>query len=273
MKQIDLFVDAVYHQASGNRKEIQELKTEMKAHLLEAVDELKRGGMAEEEAVKTAIERFGGEDEMRSVVSQLFKAQRVFAKWILYVAISVLCLSAITFSFLLKEENDHMDDQSMIAADIARIIEGKKSITNEMQAAIQDKINDSENISEVAIYPDKSFNAESGGILKGETPVYQYERQVWTPKWLFAESYPYGNGDEQWFVMMQTRTFDKLAVLVSFVGGAMWWTLFAIWAIVNAYHQKRLNAGWVLAFALLNVVGYLIYYLTGKIKFVKHFNA
>ena len=40
--------------------------------------------------------------------------------------------------------------------------------------------------------------------------------------------------------------------------------LFAIWAIINAYHHRRLNTGWVLAFALLNVVGYLIYIVFGK---------
>ena len=41
MKQIEAFVDSVYQNVGGNKKEIQELKAEMKGHLLEAVHELK----------------------------------------------------------------------------------------------------------------------------------------------------------------------------------------------------------------------------------------
>lgn len=41
MRQIDAYVDSVYENIGGNRKEIQELKAEMKSHLIEAVHELK----------------------------------------------------------------------------------------------------------------------------------------------------------------------------------------------------------------------------------------
>ncbi|MEJ9233443.1 hypothetical protein LAV79_29620, partial [Peribacillus butanolivorans] len=51
---------------------------------------------------------------------------------------------------------------------------------------------------------------------------------------------------------------------ISLIGFAIYATLFTIWATINAYHHKRLNVGWVIAFALLNVVGYLIYFLVGK---------
>ena len=92
MKQIEAFVDSVYQNVGGNKKEIKELKAEMKSHLLEAVDELKAEGKSEQEAIEIAIERFGGEREMRSVVGQLFKAQKTFAKWVLYLAVTFLFL-------------------------------------------------------------------------------------------------------------------------------------------------------------------------------------
>jgi len=37
MKQIEAYVDSVYHNVGGNNTEIQELKAEMKSHLMEAV--------------------------------------------------------------------------------------------------------------------------------------------------------------------------------------------------------------------------------------------
>ncbi|PEA36645.1 hypothetical protein COJ23_24640 [Priestia megaterium] len=45
--------------------------------------------------------------------------------------------------------------------------------------------------------------------------------------------------------------------------GTINWTLFTIWAIINAYHQKRLRIKWILIFLLFNALGYLIYYFTG----------
>jgi cytochrome c-type biogenesis protein CcmH/NrfF len=105
MKQIEAFVDSVYQNVGGNKKEIQELKAEMKSHLLEAVHELKTEGKSEQEAIEIAIERFGGEKEMRSVVGQLFKAQKTFAKWVLYVALTFLIISFIGYSSFIYLES------------------------------------------------------------------------------------------------------------------------------------------------------------------------
>ncbi|WP_185807831.1 hypothetical protein [Lysinibacillus telephonicus] len=41
MKKIESYVDGVYSSVGGNKKEIEELKAEMKSHLIEAVHELK----------------------------------------------------------------------------------------------------------------------------------------------------------------------------------------------------------------------------------------
>ena len=102
MKQIESYVDEIYHSIGGNKKEIEELKAKMKNHLLEAVHELKSEGKSEQEAIEMAINRFGGENEIRSVVRQLFKAQKVFAKWVLYVGIVILLLSTAVFGYFLN---------------------------------------------------------------------------------------------------------------------------------------------------------------------------
>ncbi|MEW5553480.1 permease prefix domain 1-containing protein [Peribacillus frigoritolerans] len=55
MKQIEVFVDKVYQGVGGNEKEIKDLKTEMKNHLLEAVYELKKEGKSEQEAIEILL--------------------------------------------------------------------------------------------------------------------------------------------------------------------------------------------------------------------------
>ena len=102
--------------------------------------------------------------------------------------------------------------------------------------------------------------------VKNAKPNFQYQRAVWAPEWLLVDFFPYGNGDSEWYVDMETRHIGSFMTLVLFVGVAVYATLFTIWATVNAYHHRRLNAVWVLVFALLNVIGYLIYVLVGKRK-------
>jgi HSP90 family molecular chaperone len=76
VKQIDSYVDEVYHSVGGNKKEIEELKEEMKNHLLEAVHELRTQGILEQEAIEIAINRFGGETEMRRLLENYLKHKR-----------------------------------------------------------------------------------------------------------------------------------------------------------------------------------------------------
>ncbi|MEI4528018.1 hypothetical protein [Priestia megaterium] len=100
-------------------------------------------------------------------------------------------------------------------------------------------------------------------MWKSRNPDFQYQRTIWAPKWLGVDSSTSGNGNEQWFVLIESRSFDQLQVIVIFMGGAIYWTLFTIWAIIHAHHQKRLRIRWIFIFVGLNVLGYLLYYFTG----------
>ncbi|MGG4471521.1 hypothetical protein ABER68_26430, partial [Paenibacillus alvei] len=77
----------------------------------------------------------------------------------------------------------------------------------------------------------------------------------------------HGNGNEYWYFRMDVKSYDELfSNVVLPIGIVVYWVLFAIWAIINSYHQRRLNAGWIISFSLFNVLGYLIYVLVGKKK-------
>lgn len=272
MKQIEVFVDSIYKNTKGNKEEIIELKEEMKNHLLEAVQELKAEGKTEKEAIELAIERFGGEQELRSVVAQLVTAQRTFAQWVLYLAIVVLVVSFAVFGAIWYNEESQSHKLSLVATDIATLLEDKTSITPAMKASIQDKVDEAEFISSIRIVDVREFKE---GTVGGEyqdvfayvdhaEPSYQYQKSVWGPEWMGVDFYKYGNGDDQWYVGMEERSFDTFMIVVLFAGIAIYWTLFTIWAIINAYHQKRLNIGWAIGFVLFNVVGYLFYYIVGR---------
>ncbi|WP_047984606.1 permease prefix domain 1-containing protein [Ornithinibacillus californiensis] len=253
MKQIESYVNEVYHSVDGNKKEIEELKAEMKNHLIEAVHELKAGGKNEQEAISIAIERFGGEQEMRSIIGQLFKAQKLFAKWVLILASSILAISLSIFAFLWIYEGGNSKENSIVSTEIANVLEGKETITEDMKEEIKALVNGTDQISKVEI---------SNGIMIQE---FKYERNIVDTKGLF-EFFPRESWSGKWNIKMEIRYLDYNIAMIPIIGFPIYLTLFTIWATVNAYHHRRLNIGWILAFALLNVIGYLIFTLVGKRK-------
>ena len=267
MKRIEAFVDSMYLNVDGDKQEIDELKAEMKNHLFESVQELKEEGKTEQQAITIAIQRFGEEKEMRAVIGQLFEIQKIFAKRVLYIAIVCLILTISIGSFLWKIDDSTAQGLAETSTLISKELENKDVMTFSMKRKIETLVEDTNYISEVTIYNSKdirSVSQNSGEYhWKSQKPDFQYQRTIWAPKWLGVDSSTSGNGNEQWFVLIESRSFDQLQVIIVFMGGAIYWTLFTIWAIINAYHQKRLHIKWILLFLLLNVLGYLIYYFTG----------
>ncbi|MEB2268549.1 permease prefix domain 1-containing protein [Priestia megaterium] len=267
MKKIEAFVDSMYLNVDGDKQEIDELKAEMKNHLFESVQELKEEGKTEQQAIAIAIQRFGEEKEMRAVIGQLFEIQKIFAKRVLYIAIVCLILTISMGSFLWKIDDSTAQGLSETSTLISKELENKDVMTFSMKRKIETLVEDTNYISEVTIYNSKdirSVSQNSGEYhWKSQNPDFQYQRTIWAPKWLGVDSSTSGNGNEQWFVLIESRSFDQLQVIVIFMGGAIYWTLFTIWAIINAHHQKRLRIRWIFIFVGLNVLGYLLYYFTG----------
>ncbi|CAK8583709.1 permease prefix domain 1-containing protein [Priestia megaterium] len=267
MKRIEAFVDSMYLNVDGDKQEIDELKAEMKNHLFESVQELKEEGKTEQQAITIAIQRFGEEKEMRAVIGQLFEIQKIFAKRVLYIAIVCLILTISMGSFLWEIDDSTAQGLSETSTLISKELENKDVITFSMKRKIETLVENTNYISEVTIYNSKdirSVSQNSGEYQwKSRNPDFQYQRTIWAPKWLGVDSSTSGNGNEQWFVLIESRSFDQLQVILIFMGGAIYWTLFTIWAIINAHHQKRLRIRWIFIFVGLNVLGYLLYYFTG----------
>ncbi|MEP9409099.1 permease prefix domain 1-containing protein [Peribacillus frigoritolerans] len=274
MKEIEAFVDSVYQNVGGNKKEIQELKDEMKGHLLEAVHELKLEGKSEQEAIEISIERFGGEKEMRSIVGQLFKAQKVFAKRVLHIALTFFVLTTVVCGVLWALDQVDMKENAAVAEiiigaeKIVGILEGKETVSKDAKEEIDTLVQNKNQILNLKIYKmsDVEKVSETGTIsyhLDEATPVYRIGKSPSDEKKWMLIDLGYMN-DTEWYVQMESITLFAFVPFISLIGFAIYATLFTIWATINAYHHKRLNVGWVIAFAFLNVVGYLIYFLVGK---------
>ncbi|MQR95882.1 permease prefix domain 1-containing protein [Fictibacillus phosphorivorans] len=123
MKQIDKYIQSIYKDVVGSRNEVEELKREMRAHLIEAVEELKAEGKTEAEAIRIAINNFGGENQMVKGLSEFFTVQKKFTNYILSLSVLFLVLSAIFFITSYTKANNYKEE-----VDQLKVVEEEKEI-------------------------------------------------------------------------------------------------------------------------------------------------
>lgn len=240
MKQIDAFIDSVYQKFDGNKNEVKELKTEMKNHLIEAVHELKLEGNSETEAIRIAIERFGGEKEIRTVIGQLFDVQKQFSRWLLYCAIFFLFLSLLSFGIIMSIEKNNQSERHEINNDIAIILSDvNRVISKEKQNQIKSLIQGTNQVSKVEVYNIQN-EKDVFNYIDTAKPEFQYERKIWAPDIRFIDLFREGNGDGEWFIFNTYRSIDDLALLSLLLGIAFSIPLFSIWGIIKVYQKRSL---------------------------------
>jgi hypothetical protein len=96
MKQIDKYVNSVYKHVGGNKEEIEALKSEMKNHLLELIEELKSEGKSEEESISIAINMFGEENQIENELIGVFNFVNKKSKKALLIAVAFLLITIIS---------------------------------------------------------------------------------------------------------------------------------------------------------------------------------
>ncbi|MFC4812916.1 permease prefix domain 1-containing protein [Paenibacillus sp. GCM10023250] len=271
MKQIEAFVDSVYQNAGGNKKEIKELKAEMRSHLLEAVHELKKEGKSEKEAAELAIERFGGEQEMRYELAQLYHKKGLIAKRVLFAAITVLIVAIISFQFLYQRDYLSSNDFPHRMNDkIINSLKDHESLTDEVKKEVETIVQSHKRVNKIEIYNTKGLEGdELFNNLENSKPLYSYSNDVYTKRLLWAGYYRGGNGVGDWFVYTSAFGYYVESILILVLGVALYWALFTIWAIIYAFHTtKKVSVKWTLIFLFFNMIGFAGFVLTHK-KFLK----
>jgi hypothetical protein len=93
MKRIDKFLDDLYRDSDLNPAEVEEMKEEMRTHLLDYINEAKENGLSEDQAVIEALQHFGGESEIFEDVIKVSK-KKSWGKWFV-VSMILLCASIL----------------------------------------------------------------------------------------------------------------------------------------------------------------------------------
>jgi len=93
MDRIDKYLNSIYRDINASSKETEDLKQEMKDHLVQTVKELQQNGITEEESIRIAIERFGEVFQIRNELNHVLRFQKLFAQKTRILSLILLAVS------------------------------------------------------------------------------------------------------------------------------------------------------------------------------------
>ncbi|MHC6180285.1 permease prefix domain 1-containing protein [Clostridium sp. JNZ X4-2] len=99
MEKIDIYVDKIFSDFNESDEEIKNLKEEMKAHLYEEVEDLKKQGFSEEKSIDKTLGNFGREKNIVREMNTVWKRESEFTLIILKAAILAFVLGCLFMAF------------------------------------------------------------------------------------------------------------------------------------------------------------------------------
>ena len=184
--------------------------------------------------------------------------------WILFISLLFLTIT-FTLFVILNEEGERARES--INMQIRTELERIGTVTPDYEREIEKLINGTDSISKVQIYNLKGKEYEDVfKYVDFVKPEWEYSRDVWLSKQIFVEIISSGGGDNEWYIKTERISHNTISFIILFLGIAIYWALFSIWALINMYHQRRLNILWFLVIILFNFVGYLFFYLVEQKK-------
>lgn len=270
MDRIEKYINSIYRDVNDTSKETQDLKQEMRGHLIQTVSELMKSGLTEDESIKIAIERFGGEFQIRNELTQVVKFQKYFAKSILIASLILLlgCITVLTISHFVQKEfikRETIMNTQVHLIEAAFKDDGIDGVDECFKGILQDVKNNQLTYVAIKQLP-KNFDINDHKVnvfTLGETK-YSYPPKI-TNKY-------YGNtfgniiniNNTTFLIQTGIKTSSNTDPRTIYVGitvlmFAICWVLWIIWSIINIYRIGKLNIWWCILLILTSIIGYFIF--------------
>ncbi|WP_200411323.1 hypothetical protein [Virgibacillus salexigens] len=185
-----------------------------------------------------------------------------YSNFLLYISLVSIVLALLFFSILQSKESESLQENGVVSTQVRSIIkDGSQGMENKLNTIVQN----TNQISKVEVYNVKDIDGyrEVFDYVESVKPNFEYSRNFAFTS-LFVDLLPSGNGDSNWYIVTERRSFHTLSVLVLFLGVIFYWFSFTVWSLKKAYDQNRLNIGWVIVFMLFNIIGYSIFHLANN---------
>lgn len=95
MNKIEEYIDNIYGNFDNLDKDTKILKEEMRTHLYEEVEELKKQGLSEEESINKTLECFGQENSVVTEMNYILKNRSIFTKMLIKAGVVVFIIGCL----------------------------------------------------------------------------------------------------------------------------------------------------------------------------------
>lgn len=267
MDRIEKYIKSLSKDVYLSPKELADLQEEIRTHLVDTVKELQRQGKSMEESVTIALSRFGAEKFINTELRRVVRFQSKFRNSMLKVSGVFLLISLLFLmsSFFLTHRNTTEYDsmQSQYHNQIGNRIMTDGAISME---EVEIFFNQNERILRfVHLVETDHLERTTEYIYPANTAQKQVNDQ---PYILYPAEYE----DARWEAkiglkrdVLFTKTPEVMFIL-AIICFVVYWILYGLWNIMNAYQMGRLNVVWAVLFFTLNVFAYLLFKLEEKLK-------
>ena len=283
MKQIDEYIDSLLKNMDNNSIVVQDLKNEMRGHMMESVRELIKEGNSEEESISIAIERFG---DRQTVGKPLEKRYRLYNKFInalmviatscVLIFLSILLLYNWHVSYLYSTQDALIDKADEVFKPGHQITTEEEKQLEELAKRYTDGVFNYEFVALIR------NNGDSDGVDSSSTSINNIlsQAQFLYPKDTLKKtinSYgAAGNLTRKWTIIYKQNDFSiqnyKLNSVFEYSGKAsipLYLITSLLWFTWRAFIKKRITPVWIFVFIIFNVFGYIAFIICGRIKYRK----
>lgn len=258
MRRIEKYIASLSRRVALRPREMKEFKDEIRSHLNESVQALRREGSSEEERLTIAIRRFGEEKALNSEFRRLYRRPGSFKKPLLFAACLFLVLSLLfTVCGQSMERREALSFDRMLH-DFHRNVEGKLADNELSDTAIQAFYEKHKRILRFVyvpksdVSPEYVYPAATAGAALNVQPYLTFP-VAWEDR---------GVQPEIRIALDKTALFSplpRLALTGAAVCFGLYWILYALWSMINAHRSGRLNLFWAMLFCTLNFAAYLAF--------------
>lgn len=262
-------VEAMCRQLDEPEAVIREFREEMTGHLVLSAEELLAAGLAEDEALQQALERFGEPQRVMEELESLYRIRRNYANWLLKMAVVCGVVGLLVFGsffawneglshLVVKQLNDELyEDASQ--GKIGTLI--TPELRDKLQAAVDDHlsvrsasavIRDMKQIEPFTFTYPAGLPFDSSGNVQREDGLFFYTLYT-------GAGIPAGEPGMILDVTLQQWLFSSGYFMLGYAFLFAYWVLFAAWGILNVCSRRPITLFGALMIILLNVPGYYAY--------------
>lgn len=130
MDKLDRYINSVCKNLKGRNEEIIVIRQEMKNHLLQSIEELKKQGKSQDESIDIAINRFGQVDILKKQLRQVYTIEKSFSRKINNMAFILLIIGVmfLIFQNFIKYNSSYIDTK--ILYDVQNIIKSNNDVSS-----------------------------------------------------------------------------------------------------------------------------------------------